>query len=348
MTQGRFFEDFRLGETLVHACPRTITLGDLAMNQALYGNRFVLQSSDAFARACGLPQAPADDLITFHMVLGKSVSDVSVNAVANLGYAEGRFGAPVYPGDTLSAESEVIGLKQNSNGETGVVWVRTIGRKQTGEEVLRYARWVMVRKRDRAAPAPETVIPDLADHVAADALPAGPPLDRAGWNAAQSGSDRMFEDFAVGDVIDHVDGQTVEEAEHQLATRLWQNPAKVHFDAKLQEGSIHGRRLVFGGHVISIARAASVNGLANACSLLAINSGSHANPCFAGDTVYARSEVMEKADLAAAPGFGALRLRLLALKDHGAGGPFSLRDASGRYDSAVLLDFNIWVKVPKR
>ena len=82
--------------------------------------------------------------------------------LANLGYAEGRFLLPVYPGDTLSSTSEVIGLRETSNGQSGVVWVRSTGRNQRGEPVLTYCRWVMVRKRDTSAPAPDVVVPDLA------------------------------------------------------------------------------------------------------------------------------------------------------------------------------------------
>ena len=145
---GRFFEDFRLGETIRHATPRTVTLGDVALYTALYGPRFAVQSSDAFARAFGYPQSPLDDLLTFHVVFGKTVPDISLNALANLGYAEGGFRRPVYPGETLSTVSEVIGLKESSNRQTGVVYVRSIGSDEDGETVLSYCRWVLVRKRD--------------------------------------------------------------------------------------------------------------------------------------------------------------------------------------------------------
>ncbi len=87
---GRFFEDFRLGETIVHATPRTVTGGDVALYTALYGPRFAVQSSDVFARAVGYPAAPVDDLLVFHIVFGKTVPDISLNAVANLGYDERR------------------------------------------------------------------------------------------------------------------------------------------------------------------------------------------------------------------------------------------------------------------
>src|SRR6056297_1900104 len=144
---GRFFEDYALGETIVHAVPRTLSGGERALYQALYPARHTMASSDAFAQSCGLSAAPLDPLIVFHTVFGKTVPDISLNAVANLGYAEGRFLAPVLPGDTLRATSEVIGLRQNSNGKFGVVWVRTTGLNQHDEPVLSYVRWVMVSKR---------------------------------------------------------------------------------------------------------------------------------------------------------------------------------------------------------
>ena len=114
---GNFFEDYDAGQRLAHATPRTVTVGDRALYGALYPSRFALQSSDEFARACGLPASPLDDLAAFHVVFGKTVPEISLNAVANLGYAEGRFLRPVYPGDTLSATSEIIGLKENSSGQ---------------------------------------------------------------------------------------------------------------------------------------------------------------------------------------------------------------------------------------
>lgn len=335
---GRFFEDYRLGEVIAHAVPRTLSGGERALYHALYPARHALYSSDEFARACGLRAAPLDDLIVFHTVFGKTVPDISLNAVANLGYGEGRWLAPVYPGDTLSASSEVIGLKENSNGRSGVVWVRSTGRDQTGRAVLDYVRWVMVRKGDPASAAPEPAIPDIAPALGAGELTVPAGLDFSGYDFTQAGEPHRWGDYAVGEKIDHVDGVTVEEAEHMLATRLWQNTAKVHFDATQRDD---GRRLIYGGHVISLARALSFNGLANAQLIVALNGGAHANPCFAGDTVRAWSEVLDRAGTTA-PGVGALRLRLVATR----GAPFALKDADGRYLPEVLLDLDYWALVP--
>jgi 2-methylfumaryl-CoA hydratase len=334
---GRFFEDYAVGDVITHAVPRTISGGERAMYHALYPARGALYSSDEFARACGLPASPIDDLATFHTVFGKTVPDVSLNAVANLGYAEGRWLRPVYPGDTLVSASEVIGVKQNSNGKSGVVWVRTTGRNQRDEVVLSYVRWVMVRKRGDAA-APETVIPDLADAVAAADIVVPDGLSFEDYNFALAGEPHRLTDYAVGEVIDHVDGVTIEEAEHMMATRLWQNTAKVHFDATNRSD---GKRLIYGGHVISLARALSFNGLANAQMIVALNGGAHANPCFAGDTVRAWSEVLDVVEVDA-PGVGAIRLRLVATK--GAAGV--LRGDDGKYDPDVLLDLDCWALMP--
>ncbi|MDP2739034.1 MAG: MaoC family dehydratase [Pseudorhodobacter sp.] len=337
---GRFFEDYRLGETIVHAVPRTVAGGERALYHALYPARHALYSSDEFARACGLPASPLDDLAAFHLVFGKSVPDISLNAVANLGYGEGRWLLPVWPGDTLHSESTVIGLKQNSNGASGVVYVRTKGFNQHGAEVLSYVRWVMVRKNRLDAPAPPPVVPKLAAVGAPAALviPAG--LDFMRYDFTLAGEPHRWGDYAIGEQIDHVDGVTITEAEHMQATRLWQNTAKVHFDATLRDD---GRRLIYGGHVISMARALSFNGLANAQMIVALNAGAHANPCFAGDTVRAWSEVLDRADTPA-PGVGAIRLRTVATKG---GARFRLKGEDGRYLPEVLLDLDYWALMPR-
>ena len=336
---GRFFEDYTLGETIQHAVPRTVSGGERALYQALYPARHALYSSDEFARASGLPASPIDDLAAFHLVFGKTVPDISLNALANLGYAEGRWRLPVYPGDTLSASSTVIGLKQNSNGKSGVVYVRTKGINQRGEVVIDYVRWVMVRKREFDAPAPETVIPDLAPALAAEDLTIPEGLDFSRYDFGLAGERHRWGDYAVGEQIDHVDGVTVEEAEHMIATRLWQNTAKVHFDVGSRPD---GRRLIYGGHVISMARALSFNGLANAQMVVGLNAGAHANPCYSGDTIKAWSEVIDKAETSA-PGVGALRLRLVATKG---GEPFTLTGEDGKYLPHVMLDLDYWALIP--
>ncbi|HEY5047434.1 MAG TPA: MaoC family dehydratase [Rhizomicrobium sp.] len=344
---GNFFENFRLGQRMVHATPRTLTTGDAAVYTALYGSRFALQSSDAFARTLGHPHSPLDDFLVFHTIFGKTVPDISLNAIANLGYAEGRFLKPVYPGATLRAQSEVIGLKENSSRKTGVVTVRTEGFDESDACVLSYVRWVMVRMREPDTPIAEFHTPGLAPVVPSDTLVVSPDICLRDFDFAHSGSACCWDDYVAGEKIDHLDGVTVEEAEHMMATRLYQNTARVHFNQYTENQGRFGRRLVYGGHVISMARALSFNGLANAISILAINAGRHVNPLFAGDTVFAWSEVLDKAELRGREDCGALRLRLVATKNLSCEG-FPDSESEGHDPQNVILDFDYWAMMPRR
>lgn len=344
---GNFFEDFTLGQTITHATPRTLTTGDAALYTALCGSRFAVHCSDSFAQTIGYPSAPLDDLLVFHTVFGKTVPDISLNAAANLGYADCRFIKPVYPGETLSTTSEVIGLKQNSSGRTGVVYVRSIGRNQHGGVVLEYVRWVMVNKRDPESPAPETVIPELPAQVSPEALGAAvPSLNMQGYDDVLAGSPHRWGDYEVGERIDHFDGVTIEEAEHQMATRLYHNTARVHFNQHSEKDGRFGRRLVYGGHVISLARALSFNGLANAFHITAINAGRHVGPVFAGDTIFAWSEVLAREEIEGRSEIGALRLRTVATKNRSClDFPYKAGDAT--FDPSVVLELDYWVVLPR-
>jgi len=349
---GNYFEDFSIGQEIRHATPRTVSEGDVSLYTALYGMRFAVQSSDVFAMDLDFEVAPVDDLLAFHIAFGKTVPDISLNAVANLGYAGGRFGVPVNPGDTITTTSTVIGLKQNSSGKTGVVYVRSVAVNQIDEMVVDYVRWVMVRKKDVAAPAPEAVVPELPEAVAFADLIVPEEIDMSGYDATLAGSPHLWEDYEVGEKIDHVDGSTIEEAEHMMATRLYQNTAKVHFNQHTEGQGRFGRRLIYGGHIISLARALSFNGLANAFKIAAINGGRHVAPTFAGDTIYAWTEVLDKAEVANEDGsprqdMGALRLRTVATKDRPCA-DFPDKDADGKYDPAVVLDFDYTVLMPKK
>ena len=306
-----------------------------------------MQSAETFARAIGYRQAPVDDLLAFHVVFGKTVADVSLNAIANLGYAACRFLEPVYPGDTLSATSEVIGLKENSNRQSGVVYVRSQGFNQHGRAVarlralgdgaqarLRSARAARARPRSaRGGRARRRSAPPARRSTRPPTISRSPARPIAGATTR------------TGERIDHVDGVTVEEAEHQIATRLYQNPAKVHFNQFSEGQGRFGRRLIYGGHVISLARALSFNGLANAFHVAAINGGRHVAPLFAGDTVFAWSEVLDSAALPGRDDVGALRLRTYATKNRPCGDfPGGAGDG---YEPGVILDLDYWALLPR-
>ncbi|MCG2634285.1 MAG: MaoC family dehydratase [Gammaproteobacteria bacterium] len=351
---GNFFEDFSIGQKLVHPVPRTLTTGDAALYISLTSDCAPLHSSDEFARQLGYPRAPLNDLLVFHTVFGKSVPDISFNAVANLGYADVRFLTPVYPGDTLRAESEVIGLKENSSGRNGNVYVKTRGINQRDETVLSFNRWVMVHKNDVNSVCGDSRVPDLPERVSPETLSADASLNPAGFDARATGSDCWFDDYEIGERIIHNRGTTLEETEHMSATRLYQNTARVHFDQHMVAHLSHARRLIYGGHIISVARALSFSGLENGLRLLAWNSGAHANPSHAGDTIYAFTDVLDRAPLDNHPGLGALRLRLIAVKNqnprHDPLEPRTWNSDKNRmsYHPNVVLDLDYWLSMPMR
>lgn len=343
--KGNFFEDFKIGAILQHPTPRTLSEGDFALYIASTGSRYPEFSSKKFAYDVGFEQWPIDPLLVFHIVFGKTVPDISLNAVANLGYAECKFHHPVKAGDSLTSVSEVIGLKENSNGKTGVVYVRTQGFNQFNDLVLSYVRWVMVNKGNVEAKIENQFVPQLASQVNPNELIPPCKLKPQSWDCDLSGSVFGYEDYEIGETIDHRDAMAIEEAEHQMATRLYQNTARVHFDAFGQKSSKIGRRLVYGGVVISTARAISFNGLANAGHILAINAGRHVNPYFASDTIYAWSEILDKAEIG--NGWGALKIKLIATKDL-ACNDFPQLDKDGNYLPQVVLDLNYWAAIPMK
>ena len=338
---GRFFEDYAVGDIINHATPRTLTESDASLYTSIYPTRFALQSSKEFAIRCGLQDRPLDDLIVFHTVFGKTVPDISINAVANLGYAEGKFFSTVFSGDTLSVLSEVIGLKQNSNGKTGIVYVKTKGQNSSGETILEYKRWVMVKKRFVGVQDMPSNLPSLKTSLDGSELNIPEKLDFTKYDTNAAGSKKSFNDYKVGDLIDHIDGNTICEADHLFATRLWQNNSRVHFDINAREDK---KRLIYGGHIISLVRALSFNGLENAQMIVGINGGTHANPAFAEDTIYCWSEILDKIDLNKR-NIAALRLRSVGTKEKNHN--MKVKSDDGRYLPTVVLEFDYWVLVPK-
>ena len=352
--RGNFFEDFRLGQVLRHGTPRTVSDGDTAIYLALTGSRYASHSSAPAARGLGFRERPIDNLLLFNIAFGKTVPDISVNAVANLGYAELRFLEAVFAGDTLRCESVVIGLKENSSRKTGVVYVRSTCYRQDDAAVLTWIRWVMVRKAALEARAGESHVPVLAEVITPDKLVAQARIVSAAalaqWCEATA-CDDLWDSYAPGERIHHPSGMTIEEADHMSATRLYQNNAKPHFDALAMRSSPVGARLVYGGHVISVCHALAYDGLENMLGIAAINAGTHVAPTLAGDTLYAYSDVLDKWKLPGRKDVGALRLRLVGLKNTPPSEvPAVVADRNGgaEYHPSVVLDLDYTVLMPRR
>ena len=345
INMGNFFEDFSIGQKIIHPLPRTVSEGDVSLYIAFTGSRFALHSSDVVAQEMGYEKRPIDDTLNFHLTFGKSVQDISLNAIANLGYAEISFPNPVYIGDTVSMTSTVIGLKENSNGKSGVVYVHSIGVNQNGAEVLNFKRWVMVHKKDKGTLTGIKEIPTFDE--------ATPILDEINIpqikcvDTDASGGKFFFEDYEKGERLNHPEGITVDNSDHTLATKLYQNNAKVHFNDHMMKSSPMGERLMYGGIVISMARAISFNGLQNAQWMYAINSGAHANPTYAGDTIYAYTEVIDTIDHKR-DDIGLLRLRTIAVKNQKSSEIENPKGEDGKYLKNVVLDLDYTVVIPKK
>ena len=346
--RGNFFEDFKIGQVFQHATPRTVSDGDSALYIALTGARQVLHSAQPVAHAMGYQNRTIDDLLAFHIALGKTVPDISINAIANLGYAQVQFVRPIYAGDTITAKSTVVGLKQNSDGKSGIVYVQCEALNQDHQVVISWIRWVMVRKSNLDTPAPETVIPELSKVVDAKHLNIPSNVEYDGFDTSITGSSFVWNDYEIGEVINHPSGMTVDESDHTLATKLYQNPARLHFDASK---STYGKRLVFGGHVMSVCRALSYEGLENALSIAAINGGAHCNPTFGGDTLYAHSEVLDRWEIPGRKDVSALRLRLIGVKEKPLrflSDATSIINGKQSYNPNVVLDLDYTVLMPRR
>jgi len=315
VNRGNFFEHFTLNQNIVHATPRTITSGDVALYIALTGSRFLLSSSIEAAKSMGYSGQLVDDMLVFHLAFGKTVADISLNAIANLGYAEVSFLAPVYVGDTLNVESTVIGLRENKNKRSGIVYVQSSAYNQHQQKVLTWKRWVMVNKADPSAKCADDFVPVLKPMVDKDQLSIPAHIDFSKLDLSQTGSINVWDDYSLGERIDHRDGMTIDNSDHTLATKLYQNNARVHFDHLYMQNSTFKQRLMYGGHVISVCRALSFNGLANGVTIAAINGGSHIAPTFAKDTIYAFSMVLDKWQIPSRKDVGAIRIKTWGVKN---------------------------------
>ncbi|MET1255817.1 MaoC family dehydratase [Aliikangiella maris] len=315
---GNLFEDFHLGQKFNHGVPRTLTQADASIYLSLTGQRFALNCSQVLSKECGFKAIPIDNLLVFHIAFGKTVTDISLHAIANLGYAEVKFETPVFAGDTIEVTSEVIGLKQNSNGQSGIVYVHSLATNQAQQTVVSWIRWVMVPTRIKKFFDPKSAIkkiPHYQNSLHAEQLIIPTKTDFAAWRASVSDYQFTINDLNIGDELFHQDGITINAADHMQATHLYQNNARVHFNRHQMQQTNHQTPLVYGGHVISLCRAISYNGLANTIWLVAINSGEHTAPTYADDTIYCYSTILDKQPIEHRHDVGLIRIALTGYKN---------------------------------
>lgn len=152
---GRFFEDFEVGDVYEHALGRTLSAVDNTWFTLLTQNTAPLHFDRHYAERTEFGQPLVNSCLTLALVTGQSVSDVSQNVFANLGWDEVRLPHPVFEGDTLYSRSEVLEARDsNSRREVGLVRVRTTGFNQDGVVVITFQRVLLVYRRDHAPARP--------------------------------------------------------------------------------------------------------------------------------------------------------------------------------------------------
>jgi 2-methylfumaryl-CoA hydratase len=315
--RGHFLEDFRPGDLYRHKGGKTVTEGLFALFTDFSMTTNPLSKNARYARAYGFDGLVVPPGLVMLVVFSQSVEDVSENARANLEYIDMRFGVPVYIGDTLEAETRVLGVKgSSSNPMLGVVHVQTTGRNQRGEVVLTFQRKVQVWKRDKHAKlhdgeaAPETIDVSLG-------LPAYDASRKYGELAHLTNADSYIEDFTPGDVIEHSRGRVVT-TDHIMLTGILDNTSQVHCNQWMVEQEperyVGGQLIVFGGIPFNLCLGISSADLGdNSLGDIRYVTGRHTAPIFAGDTVFASTEVKGVGDM---PGRADLGVLSAVLRGH--------------------------------
>ena len=224
---GHFLEDFRPGALYRHKRGKTLTEGLFAIFTDFSMTTNPLSKNLRYAQAYGFRGLVAHPGLVMSIVFSQSVEDVSENARANLEYIDMRFGVPVCVGDTLEAETRVLGVKASSRDPTlGVVHVQTTGRNQQGEVALTFQRKVQVWKRDPAAPVADGEVAPEDIPAALTLPPYRPDADYRAF-AYLTNPDSYLEDFTPGDVIEHSRGRLMT-SEHIMLTGILDNTSQVH------------------------------------------------------------------------------------------------------------------------
>lgn len=313
--KGNFLEDFRVGSLLRHKVGKTLTEGLFNAFTEFSMTTNPLSKNKRYAERYGFRGMVAPPGLVMAIVFSQSVEDISENARANLEYIDMRFGAPVYVGDTIEVDSLVLGVRPSkSQSSLGVVHVQTTGRNQNGETVLTYERKVQVWKGSEEAEV-ETSSSDTVPRVPCELwLPAYERKANYAELAHLTSADTYFEDFTTGDTIEHWRGRIVTD-EHVALTAMLDNTSQVHCNQHMIDQDpdryLGGQLIVFGGIPFNLCLGLSCPDIAdNALGDIVYTTGRHTAPIFAGDTVFASTEIREKRDLAGRPDLGVVATTL--------------------------------------
>jgi 2-methylfumaryl-CoA hydratase len=351
---GNFLEDFQPGEVFRHKGGKTVTEGLFTIFTEFSMTTNPLAKNARYARAYGFEGLVCPPGLVMLVAFSQTVEDVSENARANLEYVDMRFGAPVYVGDTLEVETRVLGVRPSSSRPNlGIVSVQSTARKNVGADdeavVLTWQRKVQVYKDDEGAELhagetpPEPVACDLW-------LPEHDASRDYKSLAHLSNADTYFEDFEPGTLIEHSRGRTITD-EHLHLTAILDNTSQVHCNQYMidldPQQYVGGRLIVFGGIPFVLCLGLSCPDVAdNSLGDLRYTTGRHTAPLFAGDTVFAATEITGKRDHER-PDLGILETRLLGHKfERDAGAAHA--DAPEGWKNVPIFDLSREVVVKRR
>ncbi|MCA9771074.1 MAG: MaoC family dehydratase [Myxococcales bacterium] len=319
-TYGRKIGDFQVGDVYHHPWDVTVDDGMINIFAASFMDANPLYWSDVYASKIGFKRRVVHPLLLLNLGLSFSVHDVSEQAIAHLAYIDVKFPNPMYPGETFTAYSEVLGMKvSESDPSRGVIHVRTVGTNEDGEPVVAFERKALVRAGNvEGRPASPTVWADGAPHT----------VDVSGASAIRHGFKKhfkrpkrysghigFFEDFTEGKIFLHDCGKTVGESEHMGLTYLVRNSHPLHYDEVYsQANSFLKTRVVYGGLVFGwVASNAARDTGGQIVWDLGYDEGAHPGPVTAGDTIFAASKVLATEDYG--DDLGIVTLRLVGTKN---------------------------------
>jgi 2-methylfumaryl-CoA hydratase len=335
---GHFLEDFKLGQVFRHKGGKTVNEGLFNSFTEFNMTTNPLSKNREYARFYGYDDILCPPGLVMNVVFSQTVEDISENARANLEYIDMKFGAPVYPGDTLEAETTIFGIKGSSkDNDRGIVHVSSVGRKQTGEVVIAFQRKVQVWKSDveAAIDAGELESKPVVDcDLFLPAFDAG--RDYAS-KAHLSNGDTYFEDFTSGDVYEHSRGRKITE-EHIALTAQLDNTSQVHCNQHLINSNpdkyIGGQLLIYGGLPFNLCLGiSSPDTWDNSLGDVIYTTGRHTAPLFAGDTVFAATEIRGTKDY---PGRDDLGILETTLRGHKFRAPKEGEDGPQKLEIFVL------------
>lgn len=338
---GNFLEDFRAGRVFRHKRGKTITEGLFNAFTDFTMTTNPLSKNRRYAEAFGFRGLVVPPGLVMNVAFSQTVEDVSENARANLEYIAMRFGAIVYIGDTIEVETTVLGVKPSSKDpDRGIVHVRSTGRNQHGRVVITFERKVQVWKSDLAATVDDAEAAAPAVECELE-LPAYDPKRDYRSLAHLTSPEGYFEDLTPGDLIEHSRGRTIT-SEHIALTAQLDNTSQVHCNQFMIDENpsryIGGQLIVYGGIPFDVCLGLSCPDVGeNALGDVVYRSGRHTAPVFAGDTIFAATEIRAKRDF---PGRADLGVVDAVLRGH----KFARRDDGWEKVEVFVLERELAMK----